>query len=127
MQCGVARTCRSEEPVAPSAGTQSRLALAGTRSRRQLTSSDTRRAARTLYVTAASPSVRPSVRLYHRPTAAAAGLLPSAVQAGDIDRHGVSSKCGQCHVDSRRTMLDIHRLVLLAVSKLIRRLNAHKS
>jgi len=52
------------------------------------------------------PSVRPSVCPSHHSTAA--GFLPSAVRAGDIDRQGggghpaaaaLSSKCEQCHVE----------------------------
>jgi len=68
-------------------------------------------------------TVRPSVRLSHRSTAAAAGLLLSAPRTGDIDRllHGapamlrslsaLSSKCGQRHVDSRRRRLNTDLLV----------------
>ena len=54
-------------------------------------------------------SVRPSdVRPIIRPQRRrAAGLLLSAVRAGDIDRQqrrrstALSSKCGECHVDRR--------------------------
>jgi len=43
--------------------------------------------------------VRLSVRSIIRPPlAAAAGLLLSAVSAGDIDRQRLSSKCEQCRV-----------------------------
>jgi len=41
---------------------------------------------------ASSPSVRPSV-----PSLRAAGLLLSAVLAGDVDRPQRRSKCEQCH------------------------------
>jgi len=59
----------------------------------------------------------PSVCLSHHSTSAAAGLLLSAVLAGDIYRQrrspgaqrrstALSSKCGQCHVDSWRRRLN---------------------
>jgi len=55
-------------------------------------------------------SVRPSVcTIDQQQQRRAAGLLLSAVQAGNIDRQQVtalSSKCGQCPVDSRGTTLN---------------------
>jgi len=68
------------------------------------------------------PSVRRLVRLSGCPIIRqqqrrAADLLPNAVRTGDVDRQrrapssnrasstGLSSKCGQCRVDSRRRRL----------------------
>jgi len=83
-----------------------------------------------VYETVERPSVRPSVRLSHRSTAAAVcggfaadRLLHDAPVAG-VPRCGLraagagteqqqrcstalSSKCGQCHVDSRGTRLNL--------------------
>jgi len=70
-----------------------------------------------VYETVKHPSVCPIDRLQQR---LAAGLLLSAPQIGDIDlllhsepaagalQHApaLSSKCGQCHVDSRWTRLN---------------------
>jgi len=74
------------------------------------------------------PIIRPQQRR------ATAGLLLSAVQAGDIARQrqapcsngaaargrstALGSKCGQCHVDSRVDEAE-HRLVALAVAKAV--------
>ena len=68
----------------------------------------------TVCATIWSLSVRPSVCPIWPQQRRAAGLLLSAVRAGDIDRQrrspgaaarcrstALSSKCGQCHVDSR--------------------------
>jgi len=57
-----------------------------------------------------SASIRPSVCPVDRQQQQrAAGLLLRTRRAGDIDRQqstALSSKCGQCHVDSRGTRLN---------------------
>jgi len=67
-----------------------------------------------VYVTVKRPSVRPSVRLSHRSTAAtpvgafAAERLRTDDGVGERRAAGtpaLGSRYGQCHVDSRRTRL----------------------
>ena len=90
-----------------------------------------------VYKTVRCPSVCPSVSLSHQSNVQrrAAGLLLSAVRAKDIDRQRrapgsssagargrstvLSSKCGQCHVDSRINEAE-HRLGLLAILGLLK-------
>ena len=72
------------------------------------------------------PSVRPFVRLSHRSTAAAAcGSFAAERRAGRIYRSqrsaatrrstALSSKCGQCHVDSRGRRLNTDLFSLIAI------------
>ena len=89
-----------------------------------------------VYKTIRCPSVRQSVCPTSRTQQRrAAGLLLSAVRAKDIDRQhrapgsnsaaargrstALSSKCGQCHVDSRINDAE-HKLVLLSILGLLK-------
>ena len=62
------------------------------------------------------PSVRPSVcPIDQQQQRSAAGIPLSAPRAGCIDRQqatALSSKCGQCHVDRRRTRLNTDLLIV---------------
>jgi len=67
-----------------------------------------------VYETVERPSVHPSVRMSHRSTAAAAGLLLSALRPGNTDRQRRTQTLSSNYAAARRLAANVGSVTLTA-------------